>query len=100
MDIEPSETIITGQWIIRNGHVVGDEACHRIRSLASSYLEKIGWDTSGWETLYRDPNDGRYWELTFPQGELHGGGPPQLRCLVADEALQKYGFWLDPGSGG
>jgi hypothetical protein len=49
-----------------------------------------GWARhNGWNALYRDPNDCRYWELTYPEGELHGGGPPQLRCLTADEARQK-----------
>jgi hypothetical protein len=25
--------------------------------------------SGGWETLFQDPNDGRYWERTFPQSE-------------------------------
>jgi hypothetical protein len=91
MDINPSETILTGQWLLRDGRVVEDEVSERIRALTKSYLVKIGDDASGWETLYRDPNDGRYWERTYPQSELHGGGPPQLRHLTAQEAKQKYG---------
>ena len=52
---------------------------------------KLGGDASGWDVLFRDPTDGRLWELIYPQSEPHGGGPPQLRCLTADEARQKYG---------
>jgi Immunity protein 27 len=91
MEIKPSETLLTGRWIFENGHVVGDDVCKRIRSLANSYLVKIGADASGWDTLYRDPSDGRYWELIYPQGGLQGGGPPQLRYVTLDEAKQKYG---------
>ena len=91
MDIKPSETALTGQWILQGGRLVADDVCRRILALKSSHLAEIGRDASGWNALYRDPNDGRYWELTYPRGELQGGGPPQLRCLSTDEATQKYG---------
>lgn len=91
MDIKPSETVLTGQWILQGGRPVADDVCERILALTGSHLVKVGRDASGWNALYRDPNDGRYWELTYPQSELQGGGPPQLRCLTADEARQKYG---------
>jgi hypothetical protein len=41
--------------------------------------------------LYRDPVTGRLWELTWPQSDLHGGGPPRLRLVQADEVRPKYG---------
>jgi hypothetical protein len=58
---------------------------HRLENIADSAI------SGAWETLYRDPSDGRYWERTYPSGELHGGGPPALRCMTADEARRKYG---------
>ena len=91
MNIADSETLLTGQWVSREGHVVGDETCQRIDKLISTHLKELGRDSSGWEALYRDPDDGRLWELTYPQGHLQGGGPPQLRCLALDEAKKKYG---------
>jgi Immunity protein 27 len=94
MTIDPSETIITGQWVLQDGRRVADDVCKRILALAESYLVKLGTDASGWDVLHRDPNDGRLWELIYPQSELHGGGPPQLRYLTADEARQKYGVAL------
>ena len=42
--------------------------------------------------LYRDPGDGRYWELAYPNGEMHGGGPPSLIMLTEQEAKTKYGL--------
>ncbi len=92
--ISPSEMLLTGRWIAQGGRVIADDVCARILALTQTHLKKIGADDSGWSTLYRDPNDGRYWELNYPQGELHGGGPPELRCLTAEEARHKYGAQL------
>ena len=89
--IEPSETEIVGKWVLVEGHIVADEACQRIAELTEGLLLELGHDPSGWDALYRDPKDGRHWELTYPQSEMQGGGPPQLRCLSADEAMNKYG---------
>ena len=75
---------------MRDGRVVADETCQRINELTTSHLKELGRDSSGWDVLYRDPDDGRLWELTYPQSELQGGGPPQLRCLTTDEAKKKY----------
>ena len=104
MDIKASETLLTGQWILQDGRVVADDVSERTLALANSYLVELGRDASGWSTLYRDPSDGRYWELTYPQGELQGGGPPQLRCLTADQARKEYGAqvveaWYSPHLG-
>ncbi len=95
--INPSETLLTGRWIANGGRVVADDVCKRIVALTQSHLQKIGADDSGWNILYRDPNDGRYWELSYPQSELNGGGPPELRCLTDDEARQKYADQLVKG---
>ncbi len=88
--INPTETRITGKWIVIDGHVQSDEAEQRIRELISTYLRYLSTDNSGWEKLYRDPADGRYWELTFPNGALQAGGPPELRCIDKNDALAKY----------
>jgi hypothetical protein len=91
MNIGRSETLISGNWLSENGRLVADEVCERINRLVGSHLQKVTSDPSGWETLYRDPEDDRYWELTYPKSELHGGGPPQLRAVSVDEAREKYG---------
>jgi hypothetical protein len=58
MDIKPSETVLTGQWILQGGRPVADDVCKRILALTSSHLVEVGRDASGWNALYRDPNDG------------------------------------------
>lgn len=65
-------------------------AC-RIQTLIETYLKIVARAESGWETLYVDPHERRFWELTYPRSDLHGGGPPMLRCLSAQEARKKYG---------
>ena len=89
--LQPDETQLIGEWKLVNGVVVGNEACDRIDLLTSEYLKHIATDASGWEKLYRDPEDGRYWEHTYPHSEMHGGGPPTLTCISAEEAKRKYG---------
>jgi hypothetical protein len=53
---------IVGNWISVDGRVQGDGACDRIRMLTEDSFEKLGTDSTGWETLYKDPTDGRLWE--------------------------------------
>ena len=91
MKIEPNETQLTGKWLLSEGRVVADVICQRIEDLVRSHLKEVGRDASGWDVLYRDPIDGRLWELVYPKSELQGGGPPELHCLTMDEAKRKYG---------
>ena len=70
--------------------MTADKVTLRIDDLVRNYLQKIATDESGWETLYQDPSDGRYWELTYPSGESHGGGPPRLTVVSSQEAALKY----------
>lgn len=87
----PEESRLVGKWILIEGNTREDDVSQRIRSLVQDRLVRLGTDASGWETLYQDPTDGRLWELIYPQGELHGGGPPTLVVISAPEAAQKYG---------
>ena len=93
MQLLPHEAELTGHWIVEGGEVRRDPTCERIEQLVASHLKQIAVskEWGAWETLFQDPDDGRYWERTYPQGELHGGGPPQLRCLSPDEVKRKFG---------
>lgn len=90
--LRPSETTLVGNWIERAGKVVGDEACNRVNWLVERVLEEVAVSSQsgGWDTLYRDPADGRYWERTYPHSEWHGGGPPTLACISEEAAKKKY----------
>lgn len=90
--LQPHETDLVGQWIFVGGEVKGDEACNRIEWLVSEVLEEvaISKEDGAWETLFRDPDDGRLWERTYPQSHMHGGGPPRLICLSPEQAKAKY----------
>jgi hypothetical protein len=78
MNLAPQEIELIGSWRLEGSQMVADTTCQRIEQLIAGQLQKIGTDTSGWEALYRDPSDDRFWEITFPQGEMQGGGPPKL----------------------
>jgi hypothetical protein len=99
LKLQADERLLTGRWIVQDGKVRADATCERIAWLLSRHLQKVADSAQwgAWETLYRDPDDGRYWERTYPQGEMHGGGPPQLICLTVEEARQKYGAQVVKG---
>ncbi|MCI0557995.1 MAG: Imm27 family immunity protein [Nitrososphaera sp.] len=89
--LRPHETDLVGDWIVSGTQVEGDETCKRIKWLMGEKLQEVTTDASGWDVLYRDPEDGRYWELTYPQSHMHGGGPPRLTNLPLEQAKAKYG---------
>jgi len=89
--LTPQETDLVGTWQMKHDTLVADPTCNRIEWLISEHLVRLASDFSGWVELYRDPDDGRLWELTWPQSELHGGGPPRLSCLTIEAARNKYG---------
>jgi hypothetical protein len=94
MKLQNNETDLLGNWVVQDGKAVADATCERIAWLAANHLCKVAvserWGE--WETLYQDPDDGRYWERTFPQSEMHGGGPPRLSVISAEAAAAKYGL--------
>jgi hypothetical protein len=92
MKLGRDEIELIGKWVLEKGAVTGDETCRRIKWLTTSHLEKLKTDDSGWDVLYRDPEDGRYWELTYPQSEMQGGGPPTLKYISEEAAKSRYGM--------
>ena len=91
--LQPAEKDLVGDWAPGDKGVQADETAKRIEWLTSSVLEKVAdspqW--GAWETLFRDPDDGRLWERTYPKGEMHGGGPPRLTNISQEQAGAKYG---------
>jgi len=89
-DLQPDEIDLIGQWVASAQQVIGDDTCQRIEWLASKRLMRLAHASGGWDTLFRDPRDGRLWEQTYPHGEWHGGGPPRLSVILPDDAAKKY----------
>lgn len=89
-ELKSDEFILIGSWKIVNGNVVSDEVCQRIENLIDNYLKKVSTEKTGWEILYQDKNDNRYWLLTFPKSDWHGGGPPTLKMLTEVEVSEKF----------
>jgi len=91
MKLLPDEMVLEGKWITVNGSVMNDDTSDRIKWLLANCLKKITSTSGGWDILYQDPSDHRFWELSYPHGEMHGGGPQLLRCLSIGEVKSKYG---------
>jgi hypothetical protein len=92
--LSAEETCLTASW---RGAIGGetDDVDARIFRLVREKLEHVASAAEGWDQLFRDPADDRYWELTFPHGSLYGGGPRQLTVVDAARAAAKYGVSLE-----
>lgn len=88
-ELQPEETDLLGRWEFSDGRVIEDTVADRIRTLIAEQLEKVAG--GGWEVLYRDPTDGRYWQLTYPESHMQGGGPPRLTYLSQEQVRAAYG---------
>lgn len=89
--LAPHETVLEGQWIEVDGRVAADDAEQRISHLLRDSLEQLAARDDGWTVLYRDPSDGRLWELSRPHGEWQSGGPKKLTCMSVETARERYG---------
>jgi len=88
--LRPDEEDLVGSWLDLGGRIEGDAVTDRIDALIRTHLTRLASSADGWDILYRDPIDGRLWELTYPHGGWHGGGPPRLRRIDIAEADEKY----------
>ena len=68
----------------RDMHLRGAEA----QALLDEKLTRVLVDESGWETIHWHPGQGTLWLLTYPQSEMHGGGPPDLREVSPEAVFQ------------
>lgn len=89
--LEPFENELIAGAEMRDGRLVPDETAMRIYRLTESHLQQIGVTDAGWSVLYRDPDDGRLWEHTYPESDVQGGGPAVLHVLSEEEAQRRYG---------
>ncbi|WP_422241894.1 Imm27 family immunity protein [Dokdonella sp.] len=92
MNLLPDEFDLVGNWKLVADTVERDSTSIRIDRLTKECLHKLATDASGWDLLYEDPEDGRLWELTYPNSDVEGGGPPRLTCITKESAREKYGL--------
>lgn len=88
--IKSNEIKLIGKWLYQGTKVKGDPTCQRIEKLTQNYLIEVAANGEDWSILYQDPEDNRYWELTYPQSHMHGGGPPSLSLISSKTAKLKY----------
>lgn len=79
--LKPGETLLVGAWQFSEGRSREDAVCRRIEWLVDNHLVRIRTENHGWDTILRDPIDGRCWRLDYPHSDMHGGGPPRLTCI-------------------
>jgi hypothetical protein len=83
------KAVIAGRWVYDGKQVVGNKACEQIDSLLPT-LTLLGSRDGGWTRLYRSADRMVFWELTYPESHLHGGGAPRLESYSQDEVRANY----------
>jgi hypothetical protein len=91
MTLKADEKQLVGSWKLVDGRMIEDETSKRIAALVRQQLEQVAVSTGGWDKLFRDPSDSRFWELTYPSSGTHGGGPPTLN-VISEVAARKHKF--------
>ena len=89
MRLKPDETMLQGYWLDLGSSVTPDARWERITRLAEEYLELLASGNDGRDKIYRDPADGRLWELTPVAPEMPAS-PPLLQVIAPERATIKY----------
>ena len=84
------ETVLSGHWISKDGAIVADDISKRIEYLTQNVLKQIATSDDGWDKLFLDEVDSRYWELLYVNSDLHGAGAPVLQCISKTDVVKKY----------
>lgn len=90
MNLSANEKELKGKWILDDGKLTADEVSRRIEWLLENLLTKIAIDKTGWQTLYFDKVNASFWELSFPNSEMPGGGSRILTLISREKAAEKY----------
>lgn len=87
------ESKLTERWIeeflLKGSTVVAIGDAAKIDAMLRDDLVKIRYEDEGWTTIYRHKTTGTFWKLTYPNSEMHGGGPRELIELSSLSAVPK-----------
>lgn len=72
---------LNDRWVVNGSKVHAEGDASEIDALLSAELVRLSETDGGWRTLYQHRTTGKLWELSYPQSEMHGGGPRRLRRL-------------------
>ena len=68
-------------WHLEDGKVAARGDAAAIDEMLATKLEEVRTDEGGWVVIFRHRDTNQLWELSYPQSELHGGGPRRLRRI-------------------
>lgn len=68
-------------WHLEDGKVAARGDAAAIDEMLATKLEKLRTEEGGWIVIFRHRDTNQLWELSYPQSELHGGGPRRLRMI-------------------
>ena len=88
-DLRPEETDLVGQLLDTGSRIEPDAVGARIAWLTAERLEPVAVALGGTSRVFRDPRDGRLWELTYPWPHWPHGGPPRLTALSPEDAARR-----------
>lgn len=77
------------EFLLKGSTVVAAGDAVRIDAMLRDELVKVRDEEDGWTTLHRHKTTGAFWELTYLNSEMHGGGPRMLVELSAAKRVLK-----------
>ena len=75
-------------WEFRDGRMRAAGDAPLISELLKNELVQVR--SEDWAVLYRHKTTGQFWDLTYPKGEMHGGGPRRLRIVIDPDNWTPY----------
>jgi hypothetical protein len=68
-------------WYSEDGKMLAGADALAINEMLATKLEEVRTDVTNWIVIFRHRDTNQLWELSYPQSELHGGGPRRLRLI-------------------
>lgn len=90
--IEPDETYIIGFKLLAEHGWRDQSDVKRVTFLLNNHLEYVASREADQirHELYRDPNDGRFWETWYFQPQFQADGPASIIHLTQAMAEREY----------